>query len=194
MNRMLFSAALAFTLVPGFAALANDRDDGRASAPTVFVKIDGIDGESTVKGHEGEIEAFNFSETFRQSTDIGSATGGSAAGKFTPGPVVFSKVHGKATIGLIRACANGAHFKDAIITFRKTGGKGTPVEYYKITLQQVFVTGINEKSNGDSLVDEVQLVFASARWEELDPADATDWDSRTGKASSTAPTTGRTTR
>jgi hypothetical protein len=84
MHRMFGSAVLAFALVLGPGALAHDRDDGRGG-PALFVKIDGIDGESIQKGHEGEIEAFNFSETFRQSVTTGGG-GGGGAGKFPRAP------------------------------------------------------------------------------------------------------------
>jgi type VI secretion system secreted protein Hcp len=189
---MLGSAVLALALVSGSAVLAHDRDDVRRG-PALFVKIDGIDGESTQKGHEGEIEAFNFSETFRQSgTPTGG--GGGGAGKFTPGPVVFSKLQGKASIGLIRACAKGTHIPNVTITAFRQQGDGKTTPFYKITLKEVFVSAINEQSTGDALTDEVQLVYESARWEVFDPPDATEFDGRTGKVNSVAPTTGRNTR
>jgi len=63
-----------------------------------------------------------------------------------------------------------------------------------ITLKEVFVSAINEQSTGDALTDEVQLVFNSARWEVFDPPNAAEYDGSTGKVSSQAPATGRTTR
>ena len=188
MKRMFGSAVLALALVPLSAALAHDRDDGPGSGPLLFVKVDGIDGESTQKGHEGEFEAFNFSETFRLSLPSGGTGGGGGAGKFTPGPVVFSKLQGKASIGLLRACAKGQHIPQVTITaFRRTGdGRSSP--YYKITLKEVFVSAINEKTSGDSIVDEIQLVYESGRWEVFDPPDATEFDGKTGKVSGKAPT------
>jgi len=188
MKRMLGSAVLVLALVPFSAALAHDRDDGPGTGPLLFVKVDGIDGESTQKGHEGEIEAFNFSETFRLNLPSGGSGGG--AGKFTPGPVVFSKLQGKASIGLLRACAKGQHIPQVTITaFRRTAdGKASP--YYKITLKEVFVSAINEKTGGDSIVDEIQLVYESGRWEVFDPPDATEFDGKTGKVSGKAPTPG----
>jgi len=174
MKKTLASAVLALALVPGF---------------------DGVDGESTQKGHEGEIEAFNFSETFRQSGNTtGSASGGGAAGKFTPGPIVFTKLQGKASIDLIRACAKGSHFANVTITAYRQQSDGKAVKYYMITLKEVFVSAINEQSTGDALTDEVQLVFNSARWEVFDPPNAAEYDGSTGKVSSQAPATGRTTR
>lgn len=156
----------------------------------MFAKIDGIDGDSTLKGHEKEIQIFNFSETFRQSgaTSTGSA-GGGGAGKFTPGPIVFTKLQDRASIDLLRACAKGQHIPTVVITAVRQS-KGQVQDFYRITLKEVFVSAINEKASGDNLVDEIQLVYASARWEVFDPPDATEWDGRTGKVSATAPAPG----
>jgi len=189
---MFGSAVLVLTLLAGSAARAGDPDPagggGVLSGPLMFAKVDGIDGDSTLKGHEKEIQIFHFSETFRQSVTTGSA-GGGGSGKFTPGPIVFTKVQDKVSIGLLRACAKGQHIQTVVITaVRMT--KGSAQDYYKITLKDVFVTAINEKSSGDTLVDEIQLVFESARWEVFDPPDATEWDGKTGTVSSKAPAPG----
>ena len=190
MHRTLGSAVLGFALVFGSGALAHDRDDVRRG-PAIFVKIAGIDGESTQKGHEGEIEAFNFSETFRQSAS--SATG-VAGGKFPPGPVVFSKVQGKASIRLYEKCATGSHIPNVTIELWRQAGDGKTVKFYAITLKNVLVSAVNDQSSGDSLIEEVQLVFESARWEVFNPPDATEWDGATSKSNSIAPTTGRNAR
>ncbi|HET9038440.1 MAG TPA: type VI secretion system tube protein Hcp [Myxococcaceae bacterium] len=187
MKRMLGSAVLVLALVPFSAALAQNAGPG--SGPLLFVKVDGVAGESIQKGHEDEIEAFDFSETFRLNIPSGGG-GGGGAGKFTPGPVVFSKLQGRASIGLLRACAKGQHIPQVTITaFRRTGdGKSSP--YYKITLKEVFVSAINEKTSGEFIVDEIQLVYESGRWEVFDPPDATEFDGKTGKVSGKAPTPG----
>src|SRR5262245_20849932 len=189
MKRMFGSAVLALALVSGSAALAHDRDDGRGG-PALFARFDGIDGESIQKGHEGEIEIFNFSETFRLSVTTGGG-GGGGSGKFTPGPIVFSKLQGKASIGLLRACAKGQHIPNVVITAFRQGPDGKTSAFYKITLKEVFVSAINETSSGDSIVDEIQLVYESGRWEVFDPPDATEFDGKTGKVNLTAPAPGR---
>jgi len=188
---MLGSAVLVFALLAAPGVLAQDAQGGGNRGPLMFAKVDGIDGDSTVKGHEKEIEIFNFSETFRQTVASGGAGGGS--GKFTPGPIVFSKVQDKASIGLLRACAKGQHIPTVVITATRPS-KDRVETFYKITLKEVFVSAINEKTSGDTLVDEIQLVFESARWEVENPPDATEWDGKTGKVSSTAPAPGRNNR
>ena len=192
MHRMFGSAVLSFALLAGPAVLAHDGEGGGNRGPLMFAKVDGIDGDSVVKGHEKEIEISNFSETFRQSVSTGGGAGG-GSGKFTPGPIVFTKLQDKASIGLLRVCAKGQHIPQVVITAARMS-KDKVQDYYKITLKDVFVSAINEKSSGDSLVDEIQLVYESARWEVFDPPDATEWDGKTGKVSATAPAPGRSSR
>ena len=191
MHRMLGSAVLAFALLPGFAALAQSAAASGSQGPLMFAKVDGIDGDATAEGHVKEIEIFNFSETFRQSAPTSAAGGG--AGKFTPGPIVFTKFLDRASIGLLRTCAKGQHIPTVVISaVRPT--KGKLETFYKITLKDVLVSAINQKASGDTLTEEIQLVYESARWEVLDPPDATEWDGKTGKVSSTAPAPGRNNR
>jgi type VI secretion system secreted protein Hcp len=191
MKTTLASAVLTLALLHGPAARAHDRDDVR-SGP-FFVTIDGVTGESKAKGHEGQIEGFNFSETWRQATSTGSG-GGGGAGKPTLGPVVFNKVQGPASIKLIKLLLTGEHIKKVTLEFFDQAQDGKTVLSYRITLQDVLVIGLNEKSLDVRLVDGVQLAFDSAKWEVFDPADATSWDGKTGKVNVTAPAPGRNIR
>jgi type VI secretion system secreted protein Hcp len=189
---MLGSAVLALALVPGSVALAHDRDD-QGGGIALFVKADGIDGESTEKGHEGEFQVFNLSETWRQSGTTGGG-GGGGAGKFTPGPVVFTKLHGRASLGLLKACAKGEHIKEVILRAFRRGADGKTVPFYQVTLKNVLVSAINETTTGTGLQDEIQLIYESGRWEIFDPPDAVEFDGKSGKVNVTAPSSGRGTR
>ena len=188
MKTTLASAVLALALVHGAPALAHDRDDLR-SGP-FFVTIDGVTGESKVKGHEGQIEGYNFSETWRGGATTGS---GGATGNPTLGPVVFNKVQGPASLKLLGALLTGQHLSKVTIEFFDQAQDGKTVLSYRITLQEVQVVGLNEKSAETRLVDEVQLVFGSARWEVFEPPESVTYDAKTNKAI-TAPTGGRSTR
>jgi len=167
-----------------------------ASPPTptqVFITVDGITGESTTKGHEGQIEAFNFSETWRQTATTGGGTGG-GSGKATLGPVVFDKVQGVASIRLLKALLQGRIIAKVILDFGQGPDGKVPVSY-RITLLNVIVVGLNETSAADGTpLDEVQLSFDSASWEVFDPSDSTGFDGATGRVNVTAPTGGRSSR
>ena len=155
--------------------------------------VDGIPGESTTKGHEGQIEAFNFSETWRQTVTTGGGTGG-GSGKATLGPVVFDKVQGVASVRLLKALLQGRTIPKVLLDFGQ-GPDGKGAVSYRITLLNVIVVGLNETSGADgTLLDEVQLTFDSATWEVFDPSDSTGFDASTGKVNLTAPSGGRGSR
>ena len=185
MKRSFISAALLLTLVHSSAAFA--QDSGLA-----FVTIAGIQGESTRTGHEGQIEGSNFSQTFRLALATGGAGGGE--GKPTLGPVVFEKPQGAASIKLLKALLSGQIIPKVFIDFSATGPNGKSTPTYRITLLNVNVVGLNEKTVAGALVDEVQLSFVSGIWEVFDPADSTSFDGTTGKVNVLAPSGKRSTR
>ena len=71
-----------------------------------FLKIDGIDGESTDDAPEGEIEVFSFSWGVTQTGTTGGG-GGSGAGKASSKDIPFTQRTSKASPLLFKACATG---------------------------------------------------------------------------------------
>jgi type VI secretion system secreted protein Hcp len=101
-----------------------------------FLKIDGIDGESTDKVHPGEIEIQSFSWGV---TNTGSAIGGGGgAGKASFSDLNFASSLSKASPNLMLACATGKHIASATLTCRKSGGNG--IEFLKIKLSDILVS------------------------------------------------------
>ena len=121
-----------------------------------FLKIDGIDGESTDDKHKGEIviESFSWGETNAGSAAHGGG-GGGGAGKVSPQDFHFVKHFDKASPKLFLACASGEHIKQAVLTVRKAGGEQQ--DFLKWTLSDCVVisyeTGGNKvavlESSGD---------------------------------------------
>ncbi len=185
MKRSFVSAVLLLSLVHGSTALADD-------SGLTFVTVDGVQGESTRTGHEGQIEASNFSQTFRLAVATGGAGGG--VGKPTLGPVVFEKAQGAASIKLLKALLSGQAIAKVFVDFSAQQPDGKSAVTYRITLLNVMVVGLNEKSVDGRLVDEVQLTFESGIWEVFDPADSTSFDGKTGKVNVIAPSGSRSTR
>jgi type VI secretion system secreted protein Hcp len=85
-----------------------------------FLKIDGIDGESTQKGHEKEIELMSFSWG---ESNAGSFAGnmGGGSGKVSMQDFHFTVPINKSSPKLFLACATGEHIKSAVLTCRKAG-------------------------------------------------------------------------
>ena len=125
-----------------------------------FLKIDGVDAESTDDKHKGEIEVESFSWGETQSGTAGHGSGG-GAGKVQPQDFHFVKKLDKSSSRLFIACATGEHFKSAVLTARKAGGGQQ--EYLKITMEDVLVSAFQVGGSAHSDVvptDQVGLNFA----------------------------------
>lgn len=136
------------------------RDVYATEGTNLFLKIDGIEGESRDARHRGEIaiESFSWGEA---QTGGGSSTGsGGGAGKVNIQDFHFVMKASKATPKLMIAVANGKHFPKAILTVRKAGGDQQ--EYLKWKLHDVMVTSYETGGNtGDLLpTDQISLNFS----------------------------------
>jgi type VI secretion system secreted protein Hcp len=122
-----------------------------------FLKIEGIDGESTDKTHPNEIEIDSFSWGV---TNTGSASsgGGGGAGKAVSQDFHFAAGTTKASPNLMLACATGRHFPRATLTCRKAGGSGQ-VEFLKIKLSDCLISSysLGGSPSGEAPVPEDQF-------------------------------------
>jgi type VI secretion system secreted protein Hcp len=102
-----------------------------------FLKIEGVDGESTDDKHKGsiELETFSWSEVQQGSAGVG---GGAGVGKVKASDLLITKKMDKSSPVLMIACATGQHYKKAVLTARRAGGGQQ--EYLKLTLEDVLVS------------------------------------------------------
>ena len=127
-----------------------------------FLKIDGIDGESSDAKHGKEIQilAWNFGETQGGSHGTG---GGGGAGKVVMQDFHFTMLTNIASPKLFLACANGEHIKSAKLTCRKAGKEQQ--EYLTWTFSDLLVssyqTGGSNSGEGGGVqpVDQISLNF-----------------------------------
>jgi len=114
-----------------------------------FLKLGDIQGESTDIKHKGEIDILSFSQSFINTTTIGSAGGGAGAGKVQCGAVTMMKSIDASSPFLLKGAATGQHFPDATITFRSAATGKNTTEYYVIKMQDVFVTELSQTDSAD---------------------------------------------
>jgi type VI secretion system secreted protein Hcp len=128
-------------------------------AVDILLKIDGVDGESVISGHEGEIDVLSWSWGMSQSGTMHNG-GGGGSGKVSIQDISFTKTVDKTSPNLIRACCNGEHFAEAILLVRKAGKD--PLDYFKVTMSPVLVTSVSTGGSGgdDRLTENVSLNFA----------------------------------
>jgi type VI secretion system secreted protein Hcp len=129
-------------------------------ASNIFLKIDGIKGESTDVNHPNEVEVLSWSwgvsELFISS--IGS---GIVGGKPNIGNFVITKELDKASPNLLRACLKVTHIKEVVLTQRRAGaGK---LNFLTITLQDVLISSLNDSEDGVALRPTENIVFVFAK-------------------------------
>lgn len=128
-------------------------------AVDILLKIEGVDGESMIQDHEGEIDVLAWSWGLTQTGTMHYG-GGAGAGKVNVQDVSFTKFVDKASPNLIRACCNGEHFSKAVLVVRKAGKD--PLDYFKVTMSPVLVTSVATGGSGgeERVTENVSLNFA----------------------------------
>jgi len=131
-------------------------------AVDMFLKIEGVDGESADKAHAKEIDVLAFSWGMSQSGSMHIA-GGGGTGKVNVQDMSITKYLDKASTVLMQKCCTGKHFPKATLTCRKAGDK--PVEYFIVTMEEVLVTSISEGGSGgeDAQTENISLNFAKVK-------------------------------
>lgn len=135
-------------------------------AMDMFIKIGDIKGESTDKKHGGEIDVLAWSWGISNSGTTHQG-GGGGAGKANVQDLSFTKYTDASSHALLLAASNGTHITKANLYVRKAGGKGTPIEYIKIEMDEVLVTSVSCGGSGgeDRLTENVTLNFAKVKYE-----------------------------
>jgi type VI secretion system secreted protein Hcp len=127
-------------------------------AVDMFLKLDGIKGESKDGKHKDEIHIESFSWGMNQTGAHGTG-GGGGAGKVSVHDISVTKFVDKSSCALMLHCCSGKHIKEGLITVRKAGDK--PLEYLKIKLTDILVSSVQHAGHGSDLLSEnLSLNFA----------------------------------
>ena len=153
----------------------------------MFIKIDGIKGESTDDKHKDEIDVLAWSWGMSQSGTTG--TGGGAAGKVSFKNLTITKRTDRASPSLMLACSNGKHIKEATLTVRKPAE--VPLDFVRLKLSDIIVSSLDDCTCGDELfiTEQVTLNFSKVQFEyfrqkpdgSLEPVPPFKWDIKTNK-------------
>jgi len=132
-------------------------------AVDMFLKLNGIDGESQDAKHKGEIDVLAWSWGLSQSGTFHTGAGG-GSGKANFQDISVTKYVDMASPLLQLYTANGDHFPDATLTVRKAGK--SPLEYIVIKMKKVLVTSVSTGGSGgeDRLTESVSLNFAEVEF------------------------------
>jgi type VI secretion system secreted protein Hcp len=127
-----------------------------------FLKLDGIEGESTRKGYEKQIEA----EVFEWGEIAPSSGGGGGSGKVEMEDFQVVMRSSKASPALFLACASGKHLKFAVLTVLHAGKAGAIAMRWTLSDVQVSSYQIGGAVAEDALPQEhVALAFTKIELE-----------------------------
>ncbi|TVS03107.1 MAG: type VI secretion system tube protein Hcp [Phycisphaerales bacterium] len=145
-----------------------------------FMKIDGIEGESTDNKHQKWIEVLSYSHGVMQRPSGSSSSGGGrSAERCDHSDFSIVKTLDKASPKLNLACCNGAHIKTIEFQLCRATGDKQPYMHYK--LEDVIVSSVRpggSSQGGESLpLEEVSFNYGKITWT------YTEIDHKTGKSS-----------
>jgi type VI secretion system secreted protein Hcp len=106
----------------------------------MFLKLDGIAGESTDKKHKNEIEVFSFHWGVANPGHATDPAGGLTRGTFQDFHFVCRTQ--KSSPQLFLHCASGEHIKEGILSTRKATGK--EVDYLKIVMTDCLISSFEQ--------------------------------------------------
>ena len=143
-----------------------------------FLKIEGIDGESSDSAHDKWIEIFSFSHGVSQpASGSVSSGGGRSAERCDHSDFSVVKALDKASPKLNLYCSNGEHISNVILELCRAGGDKQKYMEYK--LEDVIVTSVRpggSAQGGEALpLEEVSFCYGKISWT------YTETDHKTGK-------------
>ena len=136
-------------------------------AVDMFLKIEGIDGESTDDAHPKWIELRSFNHGVVQPLSGASGTGGRTGGRADFQHFEVVKTVDNATCDLNIYCAKGEHIPSIEIELcLATGDKHT---FMKYVMEDVIVSAVQPggSSDGDEVrpLEEVSFAYGKVKWE-----------------------------
>ena len=136
-------------------------------AVDIFLKIEGIDGESTDDAHDKWIELESCSHGISQPVTGASGTGGRTGGRADFQDLVITKSVDAATPDLCIACCSGKHIPKIEVEFcLATEDKH---KFLKYELENVIVSSISSSGGGGEYgskpQETVSFAFGKIKWE-----------------------------
>jgi len=129
-------------------------------AGSMWMKIDGCEGEATDDGHQKEIDIESYS--FGVAHPVSFRGGGLGGGEATVHDFNVTKLIDKASPVLWKFCMSHKSLPVVLITQRKRGE--SPIDYIKIKLKNAVVSSVSQAGHADAAGSE-SVTFAFEAFE-----------------------------
>lgn len=128
-----------------------------------FIKIDGIEGESTDEKHSGWIEAISYNCGVNQNASAtASSAGGGSSERADFDKFTFAKQLDKASPKLAIACAAGTHLDSIVVEICRAGDDKVKYMEYKMT--NCIISSVKTAGGGDFPSENVSIDFGKIEW------------------------------
>jgi type VI secretion system secreted protein Hcp len=111
-------------------------------AVEIFLRLDGITGESQKNNAVGWIELFSFSNGASNPSSVAFGTG-SGAGKVDLSSLSLQKQLDSSSPALFQNCCAGTHVATGNMIVREATGGDTTQVYYQYDMTEVFIDSIS---------------------------------------------------
>jgi type VI secretion system secreted protein Hcp len=163
--KRLLAIAIGISTVVLFAAAGppGKAEEADALAADMFIKIEGIEGESADAAYRGWIEV----ESMQWGVSVPAAGGGAtrvrSQSEFS-GLAVTKRVD-KSSPYIYQAAASGRAYPEGVLEVRRVGS-GSAMPYYRIRMQGVRVSSVSTGGSGSGaeLSEQVTLNFSQIEW------------------------------
>jgi len=116
-------------------------------AVDMFLKLDGVPGESKDQKLTDHIEVLSFAWGSTQQGAYHTGTGG-GAGKVHVQDTSFTHYIDKASSVLLQMCVSGKHIAKGEFIARRAGADGKPQNYLNIKFDDIIVTSVQTAGHG----------------------------------------------
>jgi type VI secretion system secreted protein Hcp len=133
------------------------------SSTRMQLRIDNIQGESTLSGHANEIEILSYSNGISSCNLVSSGGTKNSTCKPIASDISFMMVLDRSNVQLKNAITSGKIIPSADFTYIFLGA--TPFEYYKIHMENINVVSIQESGSNEKPTVSLSLAFSRIAWQ-----------------------------
>ena len=119
----------------------------------IFLKLDGVPGESTSSGHKDEIDVVSFQFGLNADNTLSPSGGATRDSSPTCEGVVITKALDKSSPVLAGAVMTGKTMKKGTFTFTRNDGESDAI-FYSVIMTDVLVTSVAQSGRGNELPHE----------------------------------------
>ncbi|SDX12852.1 type VI secretion system tube protein Hcp [Paenibacillus sp. CF384] len=157
MKKLLSSVLIAclwlatFSIVPASAAAPSNLN--------IVLQLDGITGDSTIKGYEkwSIVTGASFSLSSLGSGTVGAGSGSS---KVSLSELTITKATDAASIPIMMTAMKGVHIPKGKLVFTRQDGTGSQFPYLVLELEDVAITGYTFNDTDET----VKLNYKKIKW------------------------------